>query len=241
METIADFLAHGIGLPELDSPPQKIDGCATCAITGIRIESGYPVMGIISKSTGEYLDLLEGYSSEWLSESAAQAFKGSWNMGSRLIFEDRTHYHPLVARKEAQKQGRACWSDLVREVWPDRAGQMMVMILTTDFKKRIWPRGRVGILGDSTNVLVHDMKQGIFDVLQINWWPKLLKILDVFEGIYTYGFVKPVIAECLYRDHKTMEKVGIQATADYEKYLSRIRDTNEFKIAMIIAQKKEGV
>lgn len=240
MNNIAEFLTYGIGLPELDMPPQKIDGSAICSITGAKIEAGYPVMDIISKSTGEYLDLLGGYSSEWLSESAARAFKGSWNMGSRLIFADGTHYHPLVARKEARKQGRACWSDLVRGIWPNRSGQMMVMILTTDFKKRIWPRGRVGILGDSTDILVHDMQQGIFDVLQVNWWPKLLKILNVFEEVYTYGFVKPVIARCLYSDHKTMEKIGVLATADYEKYLSRIRNTNEFKIAMIIAQKQEG-
>jgi hypothetical protein len=240
MNNIADFLTYGIGLPELDNPPQQIDGGATCAITGAAIEEGYPVQDIISKSTGEYLDLLEGYSSEWLSESAARAFKGSWNMGSRLIFEDGTNYHPLVARKEAQKQERACWSDLVREIWPEREGQRLVMILTTDFKKRIWPRGRVGVLGESTEILVHDMKQGIFDVLQVNWWPKLLKILDVFEEVYTYGFVKPIIASCLYSDHKTIEVIGAQATTDYEKYLQRVRNTNEFKIAMIIAQKYEG-
>jgi hypothetical protein len=240
MKNIADFLTYGIGLPELDMPPQQIDNGATCAITGEKIAEGYPVMDIISKSTGEYLDLLGGYSSEWLSESAARAFKGSWNMGSRLVFEDGVHYHPLVSRKEAAKQSRACWSDLVREVYPDRFGQRMVMILTTDFKKRIWPRGRAGILGDATDVLVHDMKQGVFDVLQVNWWPKLLKILDVFEEVYTYGFVKPVIANCLYLDHKTMETIGVTATTDYEKYLSRIRNTNEFKIAMIIAQKTEG-
>lgn len=240
MNNIAEFLTYAIGLPELERSPQKIGGSATCAITGIKISEGYSVGDIISKSTGEYLDLLEGYSSEWLSEAAARAFKGSWNMGSRLIFADGTHYHPLVSRKEAQKQGRACWSDLVREIWPARSGQMMVMILTTDFKKRIWPRGRVGILGDSTSVLVHDMQQGIFDVLQVNWWPKLLKILDVFEEVYTYGFVKPVIAECLYQDHKTMERIGVRTTTDCEKYLARVRNTNEFKIAMIIAQKQEG-
>jgi len=240
MNNIAEFLTYGIGLPELDEPPRKIDGRAICAITGEKIEAGYPVMDIISKSTGEYLDLLGGYSSEWLSGAAARAFKGSWNMGSRLVFADGTHYHPLVARDEAKKQNRACWSDLVREIWPDRAGQSLVMILTTDFKKRIWPRGRVGILGDATDVLVYDMQQGIFDVLQINWWPRLLKILDVFEEVYTYGFVKPVIANCLYLDHKTMGAIGVTATTDYEKYLSRIRNTGEFKIAMIIAQKQEG-
>ena len=234
--TITSYIVQGMSIPPLEKAPEPVPAGTRCALTGEPIERGYLVWDIINNTVGEYLDLLGGQPTGWISEDTARAFKGSWNMGSWLIFEDGTGYHPLISREQAEAQERPCWSDLVREVWPAREGEGVLCILATDVKKRVWPKARLGFLGRSTPVMIHDPKLNLSSVLRINW-TRMVEVLDMVEEIYALGFAKPNIRENLLRDLKRSSVAGYSKTIAWERELMGLRATPEFQMAYLIAQK----
>ena len=172
-----------------------------------------------------------------LVEPAAVAYKNSWNLGSRLIFEDGTMYHPYIARESASKSDRPYWSALVREVWPKHQDQNCLCIFAGDFKKRVWNHVKVGPLGNNTPVYLLDPDRHTSQNLIISW-QKLLDTLDFVEEVYDRGFSKSAIAENLYTHYSAMS-TDFAGTLELEKTLSKIRHEPEFKIAILIAQRKE--
>jgi hypothetical protein len=198
---------------------------------------------MMTGATAEFLDCFRGGIGGWVSDAAARCFKASdprkGNLGARtvLIFEDGDYYNPLIAREQAVIQGRPCWSELVRQVWPARAGQRVLIILTTDMKKRLWIRARVGMLGNRTPVLYYDAATAGNEVLLIDW-PRLIECLDTVESVYSAGFSKAAIRESLYTAGKIAQTAGLTATQRMESQLMLWRGTPEFQVATLIAQKK---
>lgn len=237
--TVSKFLVRGLGCQPLDMPPAELPEPGYCAVTGEPIAIGYRAMDIVPSSAGEFLDMLGGNVTGWLSEATAIAFKNTWNLGSRFIFEDGMHYHPLVDRAAAQKQDRGYWSDLVRHVWPGRANQRALIILTTDCKKRIWHKARIGTLGSKTAVYLHDADlAGVSASLWIDW-QKLLSVLDFLEIVYTAGFSKRGIAHNVLSETRAVSTAGLAQAVTWERELRDLRGSGEFKVALIIAQKSE--
>jgi len=235
--SVADYLVFGMKIAPLKSLPTPVSDGTHCAITGVPISFGYPAHDIVPDAAGEFLDLLPGGAGGYLSEMAARALKGSWNLGSRVIFEDGTHYHPLIARDPKGK--RPCWSDLVRELWPIRRNENVLMILTTDVKKRVWHRARIGAFGTATPVFVYDViDSGLSSVQSINW-PVLMETLDFVEEVYEKGFSKNGIRQSLLREWSRVQSVGIRQVIGLENRLKPLRAMSEFAMAVIIAQKKE--
>lgn len=208
-----------------------------CAITGEPITEGIPWKRVIPSSTGEYLDLMHGMAFEYLSLEAAAAYKGSWNMGSRLIFEDGTMYHPYIAASSAAKNDRTYWSALVRDVWPEREGQECVVIVAGDFKKKVWPGATTGPLGPNTPVYVLDPDRFVSRNLTVDW-ARMLKVLDLVEEVYTVGFTKQGIEQGLYQDYGALTE-DLGASLEYERRLEEVRATPEFTVSILIAQKGE--
>lgn len=235
--TVPDLMVRGMAIPELDKP--ALVDCppgAHCCITGEPIERGYVAQKIVPSAAGEFLELMGGDVMGYMSEMAARAFKGSWNLGSRFIFEDATHYHPLLNAKSAAKQDRACWSQLVRDVWPDKRGMRYVAILATDYKKKIWPRAVVGTLGEQAPILVFDASRNLLQNVTVDW-RRLVEALDFVESVYTAGFVKPAIESNLLSSNKAVAENGLYQSIDWENHLKTLRGTPEFTVAAIIAQK----
>lgn len=221
-----------MNIPPLDIQPQAVS--TNCAITGEPLEMGYPIESIVPDSAGEFLDLLSGNNQSFLSDNAARCFKGTWNMGAWIFFEDGTGQHPLIARDAALKQNRPCWSNLVRDVARNRSNQQVVCILTTDFKKRLWPRAKIGIIGESTLVYIHDSDLNISDVVCINWL-EMIETLNFIESLLNAGYSKPSVFNSLL-NHEVASK-NLKTAIQHEKRLMAIRQTNEFKFAYLIAQK----
>ena len=242
--TPADLLARGLDLPPLPTLPGDVPLGTCCAITGQPISVGYPVGDMVTGATAEFLDCFRGGVSGWVSESAARCFKnadprhGNPTARSILAFEDGVCWMPLIARKSAQEQGRAAWSDLVREVWPARQGQQCLILLTTDTKKRIWIRARVGALGSRTPIMCYDSGSGLNEVRLIDW-EALIKCLNLVEEVYTRGFPKVVIADHLVGAWKTVQEVGMSETRRLEANIKSWRLRLEFRVALLIAQKHE--
>jgi len=233
--TVASYLVHGPNIPALDAEKftlLELPPGATCAITGDPIAQGYSLWKIIPDSTSERLDLTRS-SGQWIGEIAARAWKNSWNLGSRLIFEDGTHYHPLIARDAARKRERPCWTELVREIWPKRKGQSVLMILATDVKKKVWPQAKIGPLGTNTPIYVH--ASATSGVVMIDW-QKLINTLDFVETVYAAGFTKADILDTLLHSRKAVQAVGLKETLKWEKQLRKY-SRSQLLIATLVAQK----
>jgi hypothetical protein len=237
VNSVAEFLMRGMNLvlPARLLPHIQRGLDTTCAITGEHIQEGIPWKRVIPSSTGEYLDLMHGMTFEYLSIPAAIAFKGSWNMGSRLIFEDGTMYHPYISASSADGDARTHWSALMRAVWPERAGQRCLCIVAGDFKKKVWPRATVGPLGPNTPVYVLDQERFVSRNLSVDW-QRLVEVLDFIEEIYTAGFSKRAIEYGLYADYAALSSNPTMAL-EYERRLQELRSSPEFMVSILIAQK----
>ncbi len=222
---------EGLGEPEVFERPRA------CVITGQMVSTGYRARDIIPSTTSEFLDLLHGDPDGVMSPVAARVYKSSWNMGSWVVFASGDCYHPLIDRKAALAQERPCWSDLVRAIWPGRAGDQLVAILTTDTKKRVWEKARIGALGAATPVLVYNMERSVFHVLSIDW-PQMLECLDLVKRVYTLGFSKTTIAEGLYVEYTRMNEIGFSRVMELERELRAWRNRPEFEFVILIAQKE---
>lgn len=243
MTTPAEMLVRGLGLIYEREKPEPVPTGSLCIVCGGPLTEGYAANRIISEATTEYLDQFRGNPSGMLCRACATCYKnnapkaGMPTSRTCMAFADGTYWNPLIARGPAGEQGRACWSDLVRAVWPERAGQECLVILTTDQKKRLWPRARVGALGTATPVYLHDGELGASGVFLVNW-PRLLGVLDAVETIYTAGFVKVAIRSNLYANSNVVREVGIAQTAEWERSLRGLRGSVEFDMATLIAQRK---
>lgn len=238
----ASILATGLGLTDTGLQSQSIPDGAWCIITGDYITEGYPAAKLLSNATAEFIELTHGNPTGWVSEPAAILIKsaspraGNPPAKATLAFEDGTCWQPMISRESATAQGRACWSDLVREVWPARRDQRCVVLLTTDTKKRLWPRCRVGSLGPRTEVLLHDTGSTISSPVVIDW-ETMLETLTRIEQLYTH-FPKPVIGRNLFRSRDGVHAIGPRAAREYENWLSGVRTSPEFVMALLIAQKE---
>lgn len=243
--TPADLLAVGFRLPSLPKLPGVVPAGTRCAITGQPIEVGYPVSDMVTDATAEFLDAFRGGDgiTGWVSEAAARCFKsanprtGNPCAKALLVFESEPAWHPMIARESARTGGRPCWSELVREIWPARRGQHVLAILTTDTKKRLWPRARVGSLGHATPVLYHDSATDESRVLLIDW-AFLVWMLDLVEESYSAGYPKSAIRESLYMAGKVARE-SLARTGEWERRLVPWRGQPEFTVALLIAQKRE--
>lgn len=243
--TPAELLVRGLRLGPLATPPVPVPPGTNCAITGQPLDAGYPVADMVTAATAEFLDCFRGGVDGWVSENAARCFKnsdprkGNPTARSVLAFDDGTCYLPLIARESAREQGRACWSDLVRAVWPARRGERCLVMVTTDNKKRLWIRARVGQLGERTPVLLYDADTGVNEVLLV-CWPILVDILNVIEEVYGLGFAKAAIRASLYRHTLALEATGLAETRRYERALAVVRGRPEFAVAALIAQREKN-
>lgn len=236
--TVASLLVRGLGLGPVELAAAEAPPDTTCAMTGVPITQGYPIQALCSDATAEYLDTFRGQPCGWLGEDAARAFR--WQRLTSLaamIYADGTCYRPLISRESAAKdETRPCWSDLLRAVWPERRGEEVLILLTTDMKKRLWPRARVGVLGSATPLYLYDAGLSVAQSLTVDW-PALLDCLHLVEEVYTAGFVKERIRTGLWSYHKKVEEVGIGNTARWERALAGWRARPEFLPALLVAQK----
>lgn len=238
----ADLLAAGLRLPPVKEPAHDLPPGSLCAITGQPIRRGYRVADMVTDATAEFLDTFRGGVHGHVSESAARCFRsanpraGNPCARSQVAFAGGVLWQPLVNRDSARAQDRPCWSDLVRAIWRERAGQTCLLLLTTDTKKRLWPKARVGALGARTPLLIHDGDLCLSETRLLDW-PALLECLDLLETVYTAGFAKPAIRHGLPTATKATAAAGLAQTLAWERALVGWRARPEFAPALLMAQR----
>lgn len=243
--TVADVLAGALQLPPLAAQPMIFPCLRYDAVFGQPIRQGYAVADVATGATAEFLDQFRGSPDGWVAEATARCYRSKATddkapLGrialATVAFTDGTLWHPVIGLASATAV-RPAWRDLVRALWPARAGQQCVMILTTDPKKRLWPRAQLGALGERTPVLVHDGETCVSETLWVDW-QQLLAALDVVEEAYCAGFAKPAMRESLWLGRHAVQQNGIPATRRLEERLAVWRSRSEFVMAVLIAQKE---
>lgn len=246
--TVSSLLTAALDLPALPDAPEAISGGSLCEVRncGRPIAAGYRRRSVISDATGEYLDSFPAHT-RWVCEACARVMKaqaphGNYLMGRAWwVFADGAKWDPLLSRPAAREAGRACWSDLVRALWPARAGREGVLLLTTDGKKRTWPLARVGCLGERTPVMLHNTKAGLGAVHSgtlVVSWPRLLECLGLVEEAYSRGIARHHILSGAW-GAGAAKGIGLAEAGRWERELRPWRAAPEFAVAVILMQRRE--
>jgi hypothetical protein len=246
---IARAMRLEVELPDpVDLPPGSV-----CALTGEQIRRGYPRRLLTTTATAEFLDHFRGRLHGHVSQDAAHCYRSSQpSMGNPVgraffVSESRGAF-PVIARASAAPDcgeqwrhipwgqlPRPCWSDLVREIWPGLRGESVSILLTTDQKKRLWPRLLPGRLGARTPVYCYDTKLALERLLWLDW-EALLACLDLLERIYTLGAAKIHLLHGLHG----CTSLPLRQRCELEQELARWRSRPEFLPALLIAQKQDA-
>lgn len=235
--TTTEIISKAMALPVLETPPVVFDHPRQCVITGATITEGYPALTAFDGASGLHLDSVTALHSGAISDATARVHKNSWNLGSRVFTESGAHYRPLVSLKSAREQDRPCWRELVRGLPIDHCGELLVLILTDDFKKRHWHNCRVGQIGLATPIFVHSGEHHLSALLTVNW-PVMLETLDLLESTYARGFTLRALRTNLLTETKAVAANGFPEALRLEKQLAGLRGTPEFITAHIITQKE---
>lgn len=211
-----------------------------CAVSGQPIAHGYPLRVCWPSSLSDAPEIFRG-GGRWISPAAAACLGASCahadNRASRSLIAvaGRPGLLPMIARDSARAQDRPCWSELVRQLWRDHAGATAVLVLSTSTKRRVWPGARVGTIGATTPIYVHDDETPVSACLTVDW-PALLACLDLVESIYAAGVPKATMAESVLF---IGERWPLADRLRWERALRPWRARPEFIVARLIAQKPE--
>lgn len=202
-----------------------------CALSGEEIPVGYPVASVVAKATADFADTFRTPSA-WLSEEAARLFKANTLMRGNLLALPGRGLRPFVALASATEE-RPAWRDLLRQIAP---GTQTVAIITDNHKRRLWPQARLSRFGEAWRPLfvVGDEERSLcVDVA------RLRECLDMVEFIYGLGFTKAVIRDGLVSVYakKAIRAVGLARAQELEAALREWRGSDEFALAVFVAQK----
>jgi hypothetical protein len=237
----ADLLVRGLQLGPLDEPPVPVPPGTVSCISGQPLTEGYPARDMFTGTLSESMDLCHGNPDGWVSANEAITWRnndprqGMKPSRQCLIFEDDSYYYPLINLASAKKAKRPCWRDLVREVWPTRKGERMLMLLSDAPHKRMWPAAVVGELGSRSPVYVYN--GDVARTLYLDW-PAFIECLDLVEAVYALGFSKEGIGEGLLSNYNVAKGVGFGEALRLDWELGAWRSRPEFTVGLILAQRE---
>lgn len=243
-----DFLYTAVqtepGLPPLPKKTARtrtrLQPPVTCAFTGNLITEGYPLKTVVTSSTSEVSDTFR-YSSEYVSVETAELFRAQRLLRGNLLFLENQLLRPMISLESATNQNRPCWRNLIYEL---PIGTPTLAIFTDESKRRLWHQTHVSDFGEQWHPFLngHPVKTKTFKApplcrsLQVNVL-HLRPLLRTVETAQQLGFSKLGIFEGLYSESNIAETVGYPETKSIETELSQWRDRDEFRLALLIAQK----
>ncbi len=215
-----------------------------CAVCGVAGDKHLGINQVLDAATGKITELLRHNTQSICGNCAALWGKPKVFHRSIFVTPNRLAF-PLIApegtiKKDAPKKERCKLQD-----WPDRPTwrelirdkswwqQERYSILTTDSQRRIWNRARAS-KGENLALLFHDLTRGISEMTTL-YLPKVVECLDVVELVYSNGFSKASIEESLFLNQ------NLVLAAKYEQLLRPLRGSDEFRFAVVVAQKNESL
>lgn len=250
-----------------------------CTVTGVPITEGYAVMDVTTPATTEFLDCFKGQVTGFVSVSTARCFKSAAPSKKYLVkgkpvanptakshfavqVEDEVLYQsPVFDPVTAVVNETVSWSACAREAWEKHRGRHVFIVITPDFKRRLWPYARTSILSESTFVYILNKDYNLDGTFCVNWG-QLIEFLDIAEEVYRIGFSKKSMLQTLFTTPvSVLQKIGVNYTeekakeetkeryqmrcqiaaqiraSELEKTLKPIRSSIEFQIAVMFATK----
>lgn len=216
------LLARGFGLhwPEEDRDPAR-----RCALCGASISTGVPLRRLIRPTTADIADTFRHGRKHVCGDCAACFAEPRLLTGSIFATPDRG-LKPTVS----SQPDRPRWCDLLRAV---EFGTENVSVITSNTKRRLWPRAVVSVFGPAWQPLFVD---GDTDRLLLVDCTALLDCLDLVTVAYSAGFSKSAIATTLLHSFSTGQSPA--QVMELESHLRRWRGTDEFLLALFVAQKE---
>lgn len=280
--TPPDFLAAAIDLREprdialVDCPPGTL-----CRVSAKPIAQGYRVMDVVTDANTEFLDQFRGEVRGFVSAAAGRCYKSAaprdkHRVGDRLVANPCAKSHlavqlpsggveyvsPTFDPATAVANGTVTWSVAARRVWAEHRGRNAFVLVTPDFKRRLWPYARAGILGERTPVYVLNKAYNL-DGQQFLDWGRLVELLGVVEPLLRLGYAKDALrGSLLSAPSSTHERVGAAelgerpagekvatykgrclsagrvASALYERELRPLRGSLEYTMAVMMAARE---
>lgn len=224
-----NYSAWFAGHLRLETAGQLVD-CLVCGVCGATDTQGIALKELIKSSTSDIPDVYKS-GSVAACMSCAACLQASGVMISNLFACEDYAYRPMVALSSADYV-RPAWRDLLRGLL---IGTECVAIITSNTKRRLWPRAEVSIYGNAWRPLFVD---GDIDrALTINV-PVFLDLLNLVEKIYALGVSKKAILESLLFNRIVAPQLSIENLLSYERQLAPFRDSDELVLATFIAQKE---
>jgi hypothetical protein len=229
---------------DLQPPAEGLESCPTgtrCALTGEPLAAGHSIATIVSDAQGEWWETFNGDPFGWLSPTAAACWRASnpkrdMRMSKSFAVFGGAAYEPMISQASADAQGRPSWRDLVRRAWAEHRGEPCAVVLSSDTKKRVWMRGRAGVLGHQTPVLIYDTGDiGLYETRVIDW-PLMLDDLALVEGVFDAGFYRRDVATTLLGNPAAADVMGWGETAAVETALRQARPRPWWPFVLLIAR-----
>ena len=211
-----------------------------CAFTGKRISTGYAIKNVITAATAEVSDTFR-YPSQYVSVEVAELFRAQTLLRGNLLFVDAELLQPMVSLKSATAQDRPCWRNLIFEM---EHSTPTIAVFTDESKRRLWHQAQLSAFGENWRPFFNGspVKSGktfkatpVCRSLSISV-SMLRNCLNLVEKAQTFGFSKRGIYESLLSESNHVEQIGYQRVIAIEKALRRWRETDEFLLAVFIAQ-----
>lgn len=228
----AEMIAKGGSFTAIDPMLiQEVDTC--CALTGERIARGVATKDVISSSTSDIADTFRF--GAYVSIPVATVFADSHLTGN-IFADEQGVIYPVVSVANATSD-RPTWTYLLREI--EGVGSC-VAIFTLNTKRRLWIKAKPSAIGSHWTPYFCD---GDVDrSLTIDYDALICCINFIEREILPTGFTKKSIAEGLLLPSSLaiVRKIGLGAAMRMEKELSRWRGSDEFILALFVAQKQEN-
>lgn len=229
MTTVSALLQSSFDFPPAEGLRWRLEDapCAMC-----RQPAHYELESILSDATAELADTFRLASSA-ICDSCAACFAQPRALTSNLLVFNGVGIKPMVAQTSATQE-RPSWRDIVRTyAW----GGETVAIVTSNTKRRLWPQAVVSSFARQWRPLFVDGDVARCLTVDVE---ALLTCLDFVEQIYNAGFAKGAIARSLFDglNSKRFEEVQPDIFL-WERRLQQWRPTDEFVLALFIAQKEQ--
>lgn len=253
------FIYESARPPELDKPAliEFPDTDFVCAFTGEPITTGYPAKTVIKSATSEVAETFR-YPSPYVSKAVAELFRYQTELrGNLIFFKHHTNilsgyrpdpiylyghpeikggiHRPMVSAESAQKQNRLAWSHIIHRM--NRIPN--VAVFSDESKRRLWHKAQLSTYGPNWRPYFHGTPvkgaPAISRTLHIDS-DTLRTLLDIVEVALNHGFSKNSIAHGLAAQYSLMNDIDFIETFKLEKQLANHRATDEFTLAIFIAQ-----
>jgi hypothetical protein len=224
MQTLSRFIIK-------DPKPGCVQGkCGVCGVESDRQHS----RDLVLKKTSANLTVMFPFNTDSICEHCIVMWDAGaanpWNR-ALLAIPGKVFFPVISDNPDVVTEERPTWGSALRRLDPDLP---RIAILTTDPKKRNWPRARIS-QGDRFDVLIHDGARCISDV-RIMSLSRLIETLDFVEMVYNLGFSKTAIENGLMGVQKAVQKVGFKKTVDLEAELKELRRHPELVMASMVAR-----